>query len=276
MTEKIPKELQPRIFISYRRADDESFVNWLLDKLKQAFHEDNIFFDRFTIRAGFDFRDEIKRGVQKVEVMLVMVGHKWQELLDMKKDQEADYMRIEIQSALELDKIVIPVLINNAQMPKKNDLPYSIRDLVFRESIEIETKRMDHDIQLLIDNIIESVKEQRSRTRVQPFQLLDAHEAWVRVSEQYWDESPADGLLNAIGQYMRNCQVMSINEGKHISIETSDEYSYRRLEHLIVQEWLEREVSKMLGTKVDITINYYDSYHRQYGDPDDFESIPPF
>ena len=160
MTEENSKKFQPRIFISYRHADKKTFVLSVHRILKDVFGKDNIFLDAFAIRAGFDFRDEIKRGVENVDVMLVMVGSEWQKLLDAKKDQEADYVRIEIQSALELDKIVIPVTMNNAPMPLKGDLPDSIKEFVYREKVDIdENKDFEHDVDVLIEAIKESFKE---------------------------------------------------------------------------------------------------------------------
>jgi hypothetical protein len=51
--------------------------------------------------------------------------------------KDDDFVRIEIASALSSGKRVIPVLVNEAQMPCASDLPPSLKELARRQAVEI-------------------------------------------------------------------------------------------------------------------------------------------
>ena len=55
-------------------------------------------------------------------------------------------MRIEIEAALERGIRVIPVLVDGALMPKREDLPASLQRLRRRQAIEISHNRFDSDV----------------------------------------------------------------------------------------------------------------------------------
>ncbi|HET6206728.1 MAG TPA: hypothetical protein VFD98_07965, partial [Terracidiphilus sp.] len=60
-----------------------------------------------------------------------------------------DFVRLEIASALARDVAVIPVLVHDAKMPRPDELPEALRDLAFRNSVEITHARWNSDVQLL-------------------------------------------------------------------------------------------------------------------------------
>lgn len=53
-------------------------------------------------------------------------------------------MRIEVETALQKNIPVVPVLVNNATMPRPEDLPDSLKDFAFRNAAEVETGRDFH------------------------------------------------------------------------------------------------------------------------------------
>jgi len=50
-------------------------------------------------------------------------------------DKSDDFVRIEIASALKQDKLVIPVLVHDARMPKLEELPDDIKHLARRNRV---------------------------------------------------------------------------------------------------------------------------------------------
>jgi TonB family protein len=143
------------IFVSYRRSDSQGEAGRLFDDLVKHFGEDTVFMDVAAIEAGRDFRKAIEEGVTKCGVLLVVIGVEW---LDAKDERGArrlndpsDFVRIETASALKRDIPVIPVLVRGAKMPSAEQLPEELKELAYRNCIELTHARWRSDIQLLIE-----------------------------------------------------------------------------------------------------------------------------
>ncbi|MEN2280896.1 protein kinase [Algoriphagus sp. SE2] len=132
-----------RIFINYRKADSEPEVNWLYEKLKNAFNQEKIFMDSGSLERGANWPDTIRQKLLESEIVLVVIGENWltvgtDNFGRRRIDQENDWVRIEIELAFDQDKIVFPILLNGAQMPPTEALPKSISKLS-----HIQAKRLD-------------------------------------------------------------------------------------------------------------------------------------
>jgi hypothetical protein len=68
-------------------------------------------------------------------------------------DNEDDLVRSEIRAALAMKVPVIPVLVQDAQMPQANDLPPDILPLVRRNGITLSTTRWRTDVERLIKEL---------------------------------------------------------------------------------------------------------------------------
>jgi len=119
----------PKIFISYRRADSKHITDRLHDHMIIHFSEDEVFQDVDNIPFGVDFRKFLSDSINQCDVVLVVIGTEWTRIMQERAKQPNDFVRIEVESALKLDKLVIPVLVNNATMPNPDDLPESVREL---------------------------------------------------------------------------------------------------------------------------------------------------
>ena len=130
-----------RVFISYRRSDNAGVTGRIYDRLIQRFGSDAIFKDIDSIPLGINFRDHLDSSIQECDVVIVVIGDKW--MLDdnetgrRRLDDPKDFVRIEIESALQRNIPVIPVLIQNALMPEEESLPPSLRELAARNGITI-------------------------------------------------------------------------------------------------------------------------------------------
>ena len=69
---------------------------------------------------------------------------KWGEI-DL--DDPHDFVRVEVQAALDLDVLIVPVLVHRGKMPKSDDLPYELRALTRHMPIEIHPRRFDSDFE---------------------------------------------------------------------------------------------------------------------------------
>ena len=63
---------------------------------------------------------------------------------------KADFVRLEIASALRRDIPVVPVLVRGAKMPRAEQLPADLRELAYRNAVELTHARWKSDVQVLI------------------------------------------------------------------------------------------------------------------------------
>ena len=154
------------IFISYRRDDSEGEAGRLSDDLAESFKQDSVFMDVDAIQPGRDFRKAIDESIHKCSVLLAIVGREWLESKDAsgqrRLDDENDFVRLEIASALQRDIPVVPVLVRSAKMPRAEQLPADLRELAYRNAVELTHARWKSDVQLLVRALrpfLEATKE---------------------------------------------------------------------------------------------------------------------
>jgi hypothetical protein len=130
-----------KVFVSYRRSDSIDICGRIYDRLVRDFGEKNVFKDVDNIPFGVDFVDYLDNQVKECTVLLAVIGPKWVDATDDKQrrrlDDPNDFVRIEIESALKRNILVVPVLVGSAGMPYSDDLPESLRPLTRRNGIEV-------------------------------------------------------------------------------------------------------------------------------------------
>lgn len=141
------------IFISYRRSDSAGESGRLSDDLIARFGSDHIFMDVDAIQPGIDFRKAIRENVGRCRLLLAVMGPDWLEARgkdgSRRLDNENDYVRLEIATALGREIPVVPVLVRGARMPKADQLPEDLRELAYRNSVELTHARWKSDVQVL-------------------------------------------------------------------------------------------------------------------------------
>jgi hypothetical protein len=141
------------IFISYRRDDTEGEAGRLFDDLVRAYGDNSVFMDVAGINPGIDFRKAIDDNVASCGVLLAMIGPAWATIQNhagqRRLDDPNDFVRLEIASALARDIAVIPVLVHEAKMPAPEQLPDNLKNLAYRNSVEITHARWNSDVELL-------------------------------------------------------------------------------------------------------------------------------
>lgn len=118
----------------------------------------SVFKDVETIPLGLDFRDVIRKALGKCKVVLAVIGRDWVSATDeageRRLDNPADFVRIELEATLERGIPVVPVLVDDAPIPKARDLPESLGALVYRNGIPIRPDPdFDHDMDRLEDGL---------------------------------------------------------------------------------------------------------------------------
>ncbi len=151
------------IFLSYRREGNAIHAGRLHDFLVRGvaddpgFADDQIFMDIDTIAPGDDFREVIAEAVAKCDVLLAVIGREWTTVKDERGRRRlinaADFVRLEVEAALKREIPVVPVLVDDATMPKKSELPKSIADLAFRNAVVLSDSRWRDDVGRLLTSL---------------------------------------------------------------------------------------------------------------------------
>ena len=163
-----------KIFISYRR-DDGGHAGRLQARLAREFGEDAVFFDLNTIEPGERFADKIREAAASSHVLLAVIGPRWlAPEADGKRrlDDPEDYVRAEIASALKQGVRVIPVLVQDAPVPRAEDLPDDLKLLAGLNAFELSNERWEYDAQCLIS----SLKPKRGKSFLTP-----GRAAWLLI-----------------------------------------------------------------------------------------------
>jgi len=148
-----------RIFISYRRDDTEGYAGRLYDRLNQHFGRDSLFMDIDTLKPGQDFVDAIDEAVGSCDVLIALIGKRWLTVADAegrrRLDDPHDFVRLEIGTALKRDVWVVPVLVQDAGMPRAADLPDDLSKLRRKHALEMTAAHFHDDVDRLIQTIEE-------------------------------------------------------------------------------------------------------------------------
>jgi hypothetical protein len=152
--------VQSHIFVSYRRSDSADIAGRIYDRLIGKFGKGPIFKDVDSIPLGLDFKEYLDMKVGECDVFLAIIGNEWVSASDStgkrRLDDPTDFVRIEIESALERKIPVIPLLVRDAHMPREDDLPSSLRKLVYRNGTPI---RSDPDFHRDMDRLIAALEK---------------------------------------------------------------------------------------------------------------------
>jgi formylglycine-generating enzyme required for sulfatase activity len=152
-----------KIFINYRRGDDPGYTGRLFDRLQQSFQRDQLFMDVDSIAPGLDFVRELEEKVTQCDVLLAVIGRGWIDARDAagtrRLDKPDDYVRIELEAGLKPGKRVIPVLVNDSEMPRAEDLPDTLKPLARRHAVRLTHDRFGADSQGLIKQLSAALEQ---------------------------------------------------------------------------------------------------------------------
>jgi hypothetical protein len=129
------------IFLSYRRKDSQAWTDRISDELKAYFGAKAVFQDVEAIPPGVDFRQHLHTLLNQCQVLLVVIGRDWLMVKDeqgiRRLDQQSDMVRLEIEVGLQRKIPLIPLLVDNAMMPSREQLPETIRAFAFQNALPV-------------------------------------------------------------------------------------------------------------------------------------------
>lgn len=127
----------PRIFISYRQTETQGVAHRLFERLRLHYGA-QVFMNISQVPLGSDFRQFIAREVERSDVVLVLIGERWLEMVQARANQAQDFVRTEIEIALARNLLTVPVLIGApVVMPREDELPARIGQLAYLQGFRL-------------------------------------------------------------------------------------------------------------------------------------------
>jgi hypothetical protein len=143
------------IFLSYRRQDVPGYVGRLADHLEAAFDRP-VFRDVDSIGGGAEWKNKLNQAVSSAEIVLAVLGERWQEALLQRDGAAVDYVRFELNLAHLLDKPIIPVILQGTAFDFNEDMGDLnwLKELQFFE-LSDRQNRWESDMEQLVRQITE-------------------------------------------------------------------------------------------------------------------------
>lgn len=136
------------IFLCYRHSDTEAVAHRMNDWLVEEFGEDQVYMD-CAIPPGVNFKIWLENKLQRCNALLVVVGRDWLcapgNTGTPRLHERDDWVRIEIERALERQIPIVPVYLSGAARVATADLPESIRNLADYQYERIDAGRYFRD-----------------------------------------------------------------------------------------------------------------------------------
>jgi peptide/nickel transport system substrate-binding protein len=173
----------------------------LYDRLAARLGDDQVFMDVDAIAPGLDFTEVIAEAVSTCELLLAIIGPRWLNATDeegrRRLDDPNDFVRLEIETALERDIRVIPVLVEDARLPRAGDLPASLVKLVRLQAVELSHSRFHADTGRLL-NVLEvtladaQARREEAAKAAREADELVRREAEARVARDAEEQVPRE------------------------------------------------------------------------------------
>jgi hypothetical protein len=145
--------MSERVFISYRRDDAAGYAGRLEEALEQRLGRGSAFRDVLDIPPGADFVEAIRQRLAGAQTVLVLIGPRWaggDGSGQRRIDDAKDFVRLEVQVALEGGARIIPVLLPGARMPAEAELPDALKPLARRNALGLSDPNWAADVDRLV------------------------------------------------------------------------------------------------------------------------------
>ena len=227
---------QPKIFISYRRVDEPDFVGRMYDHFVGRYGEENVFMD-LDIPDFTRFEEHIIKKVDESDVLVAVIGPQWLDLLKEKSESdEPDLLVMEIERALDKGKMIAPICIKDAPVPKKECLPSGIRTRI-QEMLDYQVSRVGEDdfrddMRKGIDSIDQRLEERGYKfgARTDLDEILD--QPLEKLENDIFELLEVNNVLR-IEKYLRELPIYFLNKASEIE-ESQDDILKTLIDKIIV------------------------------------------
>lgn len=145
------------VFINYRRDDSRFAAGLIYERLRRQFSASRLFIDVDSITGGADFQKLLENRLGQTRVMLSIIGDRWVDIRSQdgnrRLEETGDFVRLEIVRALAHGITIIPVLLDQAQLPDTNSLPPDLRPLLDRQVRRVRHETFGPDMAVIVNDI---------------------------------------------------------------------------------------------------------------------------
>ena len=175
------------IYISYRPEDASSLAGRLYERLLGYFPQNTIFMDLDRVAHGEEFVRTIEEAIESSAILIAVIGKQW--LISDLENLE-DYVHLELTAAFKRNIRVIPVLVEEASMPRYDELPDDLKALAPLHALRIRDANFDADYRHLVSFLL----VQRG--------LLLAEQGRVEEAERAYREAVQISPLHAYAHFI--------------------------------------------------------------------------
>lgn len=131
------------MFVNYRQRDaggallpHAQLVEALADRLGTHFGRDQVYLDT-TLRPGTPYPDALRDRVADAAVLVVVLHAGWLADLADRAERRRDWVHEEIAIALQAGVRVVPLVLHDARLPTREELPDAIRGLADAQAVPL-------------------------------------------------------------------------------------------------------------------------------------------
>jgi hypothetical protein len=169
--------VKTRIFISYRRSDAKAEARSIHQWLQGRFGREALFIDVDSVQRGRDFVNVLQDALAETGVLIALIGPRWLDALDNRQiDEQTDYVRLEIATALKRGIPIIPIRIDGHPLPTEADLPDDLKPLVKLMAAIVTHESFARDMGDLQRDLEAILRPARYTDRLR--QRLQTHKRW--------------------------------------------------------------------------------------------------
>jgi len=160
----------PNFFISYRRSDQEGqyLAHMIFRELRRRYGEQSVFLDVDSRSPGLSFPMKVEQALRVTDVVLVIIGPTWLQLLTERLEDSRDWVRYEVAESLKRSWLpVVPVCKAGVEMPRPHQLPEDLKDLGWRDGVTLDPFQ-DFDSQLArllsdVEHVLEMTRREKEK-----------------------------------------------------------------------------------------------------------------
>lgn len=143
--------------MNYRMQEQPGYATLLYQELTSRFGDEAVFLASASIQAGDDFARSIYRNLRQCTILLAVIGNRWLEFgsvgREHVRDGTFDWVHTEIAEAFRLGVRVIPVLIDDADLPDETALSLDIAALSRCQYTRLRHYSIRADLAQLIEQL---------------------------------------------------------------------------------------------------------------------------
>lgn len=144
----------PLVFVNYRVRDQPGYATLLHRELVRHFGAHNVFLAASSLRAGDNYTREIFESLRQCEVLLAVIGPQWcgsnGTAAGQAGDPDRDWVYREIAEAFAAGIRVVPVLIEEAELPRSTALPPALAALATTQYVRLRHYTVEADLAHLV------------------------------------------------------------------------------------------------------------------------------